>query len=46
MAEGIRHDQLLGIRKVPKVYDYIEQSGSIVKRLPLTVQAALIKCSR
>ena len=29
MAEGTRHAQLLGIRKVPKVYNNIEECGSI-----------------
>ena len=43
-AEGIRHAKLLGIRKVPKVYNYIGYwimwHGRIT---PLTVQAALGK---
>ena len=44
-AEGIRHAQLVGIRKVPKVYNYIGHWTvcSVHDSTSLTVQAALVE---
>ena len=43
-AEGIRHAQLEGIRKVPKVYNFLHSAMWQHSQMTLlTVQAALIK---